>query len=233
MRNIAIIPARSGSKGLLNKNIMCLCGKPLICYTIEAAIESKCFETIMVSTDSAEYGRIAQEHGAEVPFYRSSINSTDNAGSWDVVLEVLNRYAEVGETYDSVCLLQPTSPLRKADEIIQGYSMLMEKGADAITSVCEVEYPNSLCLELPPDGSLKKYRNSFGDYLPRQTQIKYHRINGAIYIRRIKYECDRIVIQDGSEFAMIMERKHSIDIDEPIDMWMAEMLLKRELKNLD
>ena len=119
MKNLAIIPARSGSKGLKDKNIKMLSGKPLMAYTIEAAIESKMFCKVMVSTDSGNYAEIAREYGAEVPFLRSNELSGDKAGSWEVVLEVLQQYQTVGEIFDTVCLLQPTSPLRDSADIIQ------------------------------------------------------------------------------------------------------------------
>ena len=92
MKNIAIIPARSGSKGLHDKNIKDLCGKPLIAYSIEAAMQSKEFDEIMVSTDSPAYANIAQEWGATVPFLRSKETSSDTASSWEMVEEVLNNY---------------------------------------------------------------------------------------------------------------------------------------------
>ena len=95
MKNIAIIPARSGSKGLKDKNILTLAGKPLLWHTIQAAKESDCFETVMVSTDSEQYAEIARECGAEVPFLRSRELSMDNSGSWDAVREVIKRYEDL------------------------------------------------------------------------------------------------------------------------------------------
>ena len=118
VNNIAIITARSGSKGLRDKNIKMLCGKPLMAYSIEAAINSKMFKTIMVSTDSEEYACIAKEYGAEVPFLRTPENSTDKAGSWETVAEVVRRYYDEGVRFETVCLLQPTSPLRLPEDII-------------------------------------------------------------------------------------------------------------------
>lgn len=117
MRNLAIIPARSGSKGLPDKNIMDLNGKPMMYYTIRAAIDSGCFEEIMVSTDSPKYAEIAVACGAKVPFLRSEAMSGDSAGSWDTVREVLSNYQKLGQTFDYVTLLQPTSPLRTAEDI--------------------------------------------------------------------------------------------------------------------
>lgn len=99
MRNIAIIPARSGSKGLKDKNIKLLAGKPMIAYTIEAAKEAGIFDCIHVSTDSGEYARIAKEYGADVPFLRCDVLSGDTAGSWDVVRWVMEQYAKLGQEW--------------------------------------------------------------------------------------------------------------------------------------
>ena len=109
MKNIAIIPARSGSKGLPDKNIRLLGGKPLLAYTIEAAIQSGCFDTVHVSTDSEHYAEIARQYGADVPFLRSAALATDTASTWDAVREALCRYAELGKTFDTMMLMQPTS----------------------------------------------------------------------------------------------------------------------------
>ena len=104
MKNIAIIPARSGSKGVKDKNIRDLCGKPLIAYTIEAAIKSGEFDEIMVSTDSEKYAQIAEQYGANIPFLRSEETSSDTASSWDMVEEVLNGYRDRGQEFDTFCL---------------------------------------------------------------------------------------------------------------------------------
>ncbi|MBO6246248.1 MAG: acylneuraminate cytidylyltransferase family protein, partial [Anaerovibrio sp.] len=131
VKNIAIIPARSGSKGLKDKNIKLMNGKPLLAYSIEAAKESGMFDEIMVSTDSPKYADIAIQYGAGVPFLRSAENSSDTAGSWDMVLEVLNNYQKIGREFDTVCLLQPTSPLRLAKDISDAYKDFKENDVDA------------------------------------------------------------------------------------------------------
>ena len=121
MKNIAIIPARSGSKGLKDKNIRNLNGRPLLAWTIEAAVRSGEFDEIMVSTDSEAYAEIARRYGADVPFLRSPATATDTASSWDTVAEVLENCRERGSTFDTFCLLQPTSPLRNAEDIRNAY----------------------------------------------------------------------------------------------------------------
>ena len=152
MRNLAIIPARSGSKGVKDKNIKVLCGKPLMGYTIEAALESGMFDEVMVSTDSEVYAGIARRYGAQVPFLRSEATSTDTASSWDMVEEVLNGYRKLGKSFDTFCLLQPTSPLRNSEDIKNAYKMYEEKADLAVVSVCEAEHSPLWCGHLPENG---------------------------------------------------------------------------------
>lgn len=224
MKNIAIIPARSGSKGLKNKNILTLNSIPLLAYSIIAAKESKLFDEIVVSTDSKEYADIAINWGASVPFLRSEKNSDDTASSWDVVLEVLNNYSDRGIKFDTVTLLQPTSPLRTSDDIIQAFELYNKKEANAITSVCEVDHSPLWCMTLTGDNSLTEFRKSIQDR-PRQSLSTYYRLNGAIYIRKIQYNDDAPELLSDKEFAYIMHRTHSIDIDTIDDFKLAEFYL--------
>lgn len=226
MKNIAIIPARSGSKGVKDKNIKEIGGIPLMAYSINTARESKVFNTIMVSTDSKKYADIAEEYGAEVPFLRSEENSGDNAGSWQVVEEVLNYYYSKGIYFDTVCLLQPTSPLRTAEDITNGYELLNNKKADAITSVCQVEHSPLWTMRLPNNGSLAEFRRTIQD-MPRQKLDQYYRLNGAIYIRKINYHEKNIEIMNKYEFAYVMEQQRSIDIDTNLDFILAELLMRK------
>lgn len=225
MRNLAIIPARSGSKGLPDKNIKLLNGVPLLAYSIKAAQESGMFDEIMVSTDSKKYADIAMQYGASVPFLRSKELSGDSAGSWDVVMEVLRCYQKLGSVFDTVCLLQPTSPLRTADDIIAGYELLKCKCADAVTSVCEAEHSPLWCMTLGEDLSLSEF-NKRDEDRPRQQLPTYYRLNGALYIRKIAYDEGNIMICHKNEFALIMPRDRSIDIDVLFDFLYAEQILK-------
>jgi len=233
MGNLAIIPARSGSKGLRDKNIRLLNGIPLIAYSINAAKKANVFENIMVSTDSVRYAEISKEYGADVPFMRSDETSNDMAGSWEVVMEVLTNYSEIGIKFDTVCLLQPTSPLRKAEDILNAYDLLGLKSVDAVTSVCEVEHSPEWIMALPEDLSLSEFRKKEKNSVPRQLLKKYYRFNGAIYIRKINYDGKQIKICAENECAYIMERKNSVDIDTIDDFEYAEFLLKKEEMMMD
>ncbi len=225
MSRIAIIPARSGSKGLKDKNIKMMCGKPLMAYSIQAALDSECFDTVMVSTDSEQYKKIAIEYGAEVPFLRSTQTSGDGAGSWDVVKEVLERYKSKGKEFQNVCLLQPTSPLRTAEDIKKAYQLYKDKKAGIVISVCEVEHPTEWCNKLDETLSLDGFIDREMDR-QRQSHMKSYRINGALYIVDTQELYRDTFLYRENSYAYIMEQNRSYDIDTELDFKIAEMLMK-------
>lgn len=226
MNNLAIIPARSGSKGLKDKNIKELYGKPLIGYSIDAAQKSGIFSEIIVSTDSKVYADISVELGAHVPFLRSAEKSNDTASSWDVVTEVLEKYRSRGRYFDSICLLQPTSPLRDDSDIIAGYRLLEEMQGDSVTSVCEVDHSPLWSMKLPDNLSLNFFNRECED-IPRQKMGTYYRLNGAIYIRKVAYIEKTVRILNDNDYALVMNRKHSIDIDTQDDFDIAEFYMSQ------
>lgn len=219
MRALAIIPARSGSKGLPDKNIIDLNGKPLMFYTIHAAIESNCFEEIMVSTDCKRYAEIAKKYGAKVPFFRSKTTSGDTSSSWDVVREVLKNYEQIGRTFDYIALLQPTSPLRMAEDIIRVFEMLKSEEIRSIVSVTEVDHPVQWCFTMPENHSMKTMANSPYNYTRRQELEKYYHENGAIYVVDAKkIEIPQYNFYDDQCYGYVMPRERSVDIDKEIDL---------------
>lgn len=231
MKNIAIIPARSGSKGLKDKNIKELAGKPLMAYTIEAALSSMQFDEVMVSTDSEIYAEIAKSYGAHVPFLRSAATSTDKATSWDTVEEVLNGYSKLDMIFDTFCLLQPTSPLRDADDIVNAYKLYTEKANFAVISVCEAEHSPLWCGQLPENGEFLNFISQDA-MIQRQAGGKFYRLNGAIYIVNCeKFKTDRYFYQSGS-FAYVMPQERSIDIDTLIDFKIAEIIQKNTKRTM-
>lgn len=224
MKNLAIIPARSGSKGLKDKNIKDLCGKPLMAYSIEAAEKSGCFEEIMVSTDSEIYAEIARHYGANVPFMRSERTSTDTASSLDVIEEVLHSYKKLGHVFDTFCILQPTSPLRTHDDIRAAYDLYNERASFAVISVCEAEHSPLWCGKLPENHEFVNFITPSANKR-RQDTDTFYRLNGAIYIINAeKFEVDKFFYHAGS-FAYIMPQERSIDIDSKIDFLLAQIIL--------
>lgn len=141
MRAVAIITARGGSKRIPRKNIRHFCGKPILAYSIEAAIASGIFDTVMVSTDDEEIAEIARQYGAEIPFMRSAETSNDYATTNEVVGEVLNEYAKIGELFDIVCCIYPTAPLLTADKLKTAVALLKEKDADGVVPVVRFGFP--------------------------------------------------------------------------------------------
>lgn len=225
MKNLAVILARSGSKGLKDKNINELNGKPLMAYTIEAAVASEKYDTVHVSTDSEQYAEIARDYGADVPFLRSANLAGDHASSWDALRAVIKEYDKRGKIFDTVTLLQPTSPLREAEDIKAAFELFEEKQADSVVSVCEVDYSPLLCNvlddSLSMDGSIDMSKVG-----RRQELSTYYRINGAIYIQKTQLLMDEESIYGDKSYAYIMDKRKSIDIDDAYDFMIAESLMK-------
>lgn len=224
MNNLAIIPARSGSKGLKDKNIKELNGLPLMAYSIQAALKSEKFSHVMVSTDSQLYADIAMEHGAEVPFLRDAATSGDSASSWDTVREVLRKYRDLGMAFDTVTLLQPTSPLRSAEDIVKAYDLYCEKGATSVVSVCEPEHSPLWCNTLPESLCMDSFLNQANN-CQRQTLGSYYRLNGSIYIVDAELIMAGNDIYNSKSYAYIMPTEHSIDIDTELDFVIAEAIM--------
>lgn len=229
IKRMAIIPARSGSKGIIDKNIKPLNGKPLMVYSIDAAKSSESFDTIFVSTDSEVYSEIAKKAGADSHFLRSKANSSDNSSSWDAVREVVKRFEEEGRTFDEIMLLQPTSPLRTHIDIQNAINIMKEKNALAVESLTEMDHSPLWSNTLPPDGSMENFFNEY-NCKTRQALPTYYRENGAIYLlkRELLDKPDSDLFSTRC-FAYIMPRERSIDIDVNLDFKLAELLIKDNL----
>ncbi len=228
MKCIAIVPARSGSKGIKDKNIRPVNGKPLIHYTLEAAVESEVFDEVMLSTDSCQYADIARQvKGVSVPFLRDVSNSMDNSSTWDVVREVLNNYKAQGTEFDAFCVLQPTSPLRTSKHIRDAYEQLVNKNADSIISVCKLEHSINTCNILPEDGSMYGFLKDENKYA-RQMNPTYYRLNGAIYFSKVSSFLEQGTIYTKNSYSYIMDNLSSVDIDEESDLLYVEMLMERK-----
>ena len=141
MRNLAIIPARGGSKRIPRKNIKPFMGKPIIAYSIEAALESGLFDEVMVSTDDEEIAAVAKQYGAKVPFMRSAEAANDYATTFDVIEEVLNTYRAEGKFFDVVCCIYATAPFVNDVKLQTSYQSLVENGYDSVYAVVAYSYP--------------------------------------------------------------------------------------------
>lgn len=230
---LAVIPARGGSKGVPGKNIKLLAGKPLIVYTIEAALASNIFEKVIVSTDSEEIADIAKKNGAEVPFIRPNSLSGDMVASDDVIIHALDFYTQRGDTYSSVCKLQPTSPLRNSEHLKEAFNLFCEKDADFVVSVCECEHSPLWSGVLGEDSGLDNFIKEDVKRACRQELPTYYRLNGAIYMGKTEafYNNKSFIGKNG--FAFIMKQNDSIDIDSNIDFDLATLMMKKKISNED
>lgn len=225
-RVLAVIPARSGSKGLPDKNILPFNGKPLLAHSIKAASDTGAADEIFVSTDSPLYADISRSSGASVPFLRSEKLAGDNSSSWDCVVEAMNNYEASGKIFEYILLLQPTSPLRNSHDILACLNLSEKFGADTIISVCRAEHPMLWFNKLPRDGSMKNFIPSGAENVPRQRMPVYYRINGAIYLVRADYIKKSRDIFNCRSYAYVMPNERSVDIDTKYDFIMAEALAK-------
>lgn len=228
---IAIIPARGGSKGLPGKNIKNLCGKPLIAYTIEAALKSKGIERVIVTTDSEEIAEVAKKYGAEVPFLRPAELAGDTSSAIDVYLHAVSYLQEeLGEKIDKFMVLLPTAPLRTTDNIEEAIKEFKEKKAKTLISVKEADTPISWYYQMDDKSRIKSLGLDKDKAVSnRQENRNYYIPNGAIYIldtellkKERTYYCENTV-------AYIMDGKESVDIDNELDFMMAEVLLKNAI----
>jgi len=227
---VGIIPARGGSKAVPRKNILPLGGKPLISYTIEAALQSKIDRTI-VSTDDREIAAIAKKYGAEVPFLRPKKLATDTASSISVILHALE-YLEKKERYcpDIVVFLQPTSPFRICEHIDAALEMLLASKVDSVISVCETEYHPYYMYWRESDGTLREFVKIKDKPLRRQDLPTLYRINDAVVISRRSYfnkvKKNSPCFNPESVKGYIMDRVSSIDINDKFDFLLAEFIIK-------
>ncbi len=225
MKRIAIIPARSGSKGLKDKNIIDLCGKPLMAYSILAALDSNLFDKVIVSTDSDKYADIARNYGAEV-MMRGVELSGDKVPTFKVIEDIFNRLD--GETYDYFALLQPTSPMRNSGHIVEAVK-LFENNMDEfdfLVSVKESEHAGVLIKPIEEDLSLKYFDTDFANYA--RQKYKEYCPNGAIYLGKIAKYMEKKHFYGDKSIAYIMNRLDSVDIDDELDYLVAEQVMKRK-----
>lgn len=218
---LALIPARGGSKGLYQKNIRNLCGRPLITYSIDAGLESSSVDRVVVSSDNEAIRSIADDHGADVPFERPDELATDDAPTAPVVVHALDWFdREAAKSYETVVLLQPTSPLRTSDHVDDALEQFERTEADSLLSV----YPTYSHRWERTDGGAKRL-NYTGKRKRRQEKEPEYVENGAIYVvdaNQFREEKDFSV---GKTVLYEMDESTSVDIDNETDMAIAECLL--------
>lgn len=220
--SVALIPARSGSKGIKRKNVKPFAGLPLIHWTIRAAISSGCFERVIVSTDDEEIFQVARKAGPVDPIWRPASLADDSTPMVDTVLHAL----ELLPGIDSIMLLQPTSPLRDETDIVSAFNLLAGNEVDSVVSVVRTFAKPFWMFRLAEDNRISPL---FPDYplpLRRQEHADLFALNGAIYLARPDWIATRKKLFSEESKALVMESSHSLDLDSDRDWTNGEKFLQ-------
>lgn len=224
MKSIVIITARGGSKRIPKKNIKDFCGKPIIAYSIEAALKSKLFDEVMVSTDSEEIADVARHYGAAVPFMRSEENSGDFATTADVLDEVLAQYKMQGETFDIMVCIYPAAPFVTEEKLRSAVDMLLQTDADSVLPVVQYSYPPKRSIVIR--GGIASFE--YPEYaLTRSQDLEpiYHDC-GQFYVFRVKsFEKYHALVMPKT-IPYVLPEEQVQDIDNASDWKIAELKYK-------
>jgi len=227
---VAVITARGGSKGIPQKNLRTILGKPLIAYSIEAALQAKTLTRTIVSTDDETIAQVSEQYGADLPFLRPQHLATDTAPSIAVLQHAVTYLAEQeGYSTDIVVCLQPTSPLRSAEDIDQAVTLCLRSGADSVVSLCQAKH-HPFWMKKIVDGRVHPLiEEDEQHYTRRQDLPPVYQLNGALYVTRSKVLLDQNRMFGEHTIPYIMPQERSIDIDTQIDLKLAECILKKEV----
>ena len=225
MSRIAIIPARGGSKRIPRKNIKLFLGKPIIAYSIAAAINSKLFDEVMVSTDDEEIASIAKEYGARVPFYRSTESATDYATTVDVLLEVLSQYDSQGKHFDFGCCIYPSAPFSSKELFHRGYNKLVEEEHDVVFPALAYGHPIQRSFSIDPSNRIELFSKSEEFSRTQDLKTYYHDAGQFYWFNSQSLFINKSLMK--GKIAILKVNPHEAhDIDEPSDWKMAEFKYK-------
>ena len=221
MANLAIIPARGGSKRIPRKNIKEFNGLPIIAYSIQTAIKSEMFDEIMISTDDDEIASVALEHGATVPFRRSDSNSNDFATLADVIIEVILKYKELGKEFDTICCLLPTSALITEKKLKEGYLKFDSYKMCSLVPVIQFGYPIQRCLKIE-DNLLKMREPKFSQSRSQDLEKFYHDSGQFYWIKTETLLLEKTIFTTNTGYIELHETEAQ-DIDTPLDWEMLKV----------
>ena len=224
MKSLAIITARGGSKRIPRKNIKEFCSKPIIAYSIKAAIDSGVFDEVMISTEDEEIARISERYGAKIPFFRSEKTASDYATTTDVLMEVLDEYEKRGMHYDMACCIYPTAPFITADRLKEAVEMLRESEADTLIPVVGFSYPPQRALVIEDGRLVFKYP----EYIVTRSQDleKHYHDAGQFYVFKTKAFKETGNLMKGNIVPMVLDEMEVQDIDTEQDWELAQVKYK-------
>ncbi len=224
MKNLCIIPARGGSKRIPRKNIKPFMGKPIMAYSIEAALESGLFDEVMVSTDDSDFAEVARQYGAKVPFMRSSATSNDFASTEDVMIEVLDEYKKQGKEYDIICCLYSTAPFVTDDRLKEAYQKMIDENVDAVFTVVAYSYPIQRSLHIV-DGKIVMKWPEYQSARSQDLETIYHDA-GQFYFGRVSQLRIEKDLWMKNSVPLILPETEVQDLDTMTDWQLAEMKYK-------
>jgi N-acylneuraminate cytidylyltransferase len=221
MKSIAIIPARGGSKRIPRKNIKDFLGKPIISYSIQAALDSKLFDEVMVSTNDSEIVEISKKLGASVPFLRSEKTSDDFANTSDVLIEVIEEYEKHGKEFNYLCCIYPTAPFVTPEKLKQSLNLMLEKKADSLIPVVKYNYPIQRALKIKN----KKLKYYFQENINKRSQdleLAYQDAGQFYWIKtEVLLKQNSLITRNTVAFEI--SELEAQDIDNEIDWRLAEL----------
>lgn len=229
MSNLAIIPARGGSKRILRKNIKDFLGKPIIIYSIESALNSGLFDEVMVSTDDVEIANIALQYGAKVPFLRSIKTSDDYATTFDVIEEVIEKYELDNFKFKNACCIYPTVPFINGNKLKEGYEKLIKEKYDSVFPVMKFSYPIQRSLKITKS-KVELFYPQFLNTRSQDLEESFHDAGQFYWFDIDKIKKNRKIITDNSG-VIVIDEKEGQDIDNETDWLLAEMKYKLFSKN--
>ncbi len=221
MKSIAIITARGGSKRIPRKNIREFCGKPILAYSIEAALGAGVFDEVMVSTDDEEIGEIAAKYGARVPFYRSERTAGDFATTNDVLLEVLGEYEGRGERFDLGCCIYPTAPFLTPERVRDAVKRLADSQADTLIPVTAFSYPPQRAMVIR-EGRLAFLYPQYLDSRSQDLEPHYHDVGQFYVFRTASFQKNRRLMV-GDILPYVLSELEVQDIDNQTDWELAQL----------
>jgi len=224
MASVAIITARGGSKRIPRKNVKNFCGKPIIEYSITAAINSSIFDEVMVSTDDKEIAEIAVKCGAKIPFMRSEKNSNDYALTADVLMEVLEKYEEGGRSFEYACCIYPTAPFVTSEKLKKAKDILIEQNADTVMPVVAYSFPPQRAVVIE-NRIIKPQYPEFQRCRSQDLEPIYHDCGQFYFISVKAFKKSRVLIGENT-IPIIVDETEVQDIDNIVDWKIAEMKYK-------
>ena len=231
MSNICIIPARGGSKRIPRKNIKYFLGKPIIAYSIQAAIDSQLFDEVMVSTDDKEIAVIAKKYGAKVPFLRSEKNANDFATTVDVILEVLDNYKRQAQSFDNICCIYPTAPFVSIKKLNKSLDILKSKSLDSVLPIIQYGFPVQRSMRIFKEDFIRMIQPGHMNTRSQDLEPTYHDAGQFYWLKTNKILLQKKLWTNSTGFIVVSELEAQ-DIDTETDWKIAELKYKMMISGL-